>query len=68
MAGNQAVSVVQKRIKWGPLEEALQVRVDADMRRRLESVVAETGEHISEVIRLLLFSGLDAHEGGKKKH
>lgn len=65
MHGGLRVAVVTKKER-GPLDITLQVRVDAETKRRISAVVQETGQSESEAVRQLLLAGLDLHEADKR--
>jgi predicted DNA-binding protein len=48
------------------LTEEIKFRVDLPMLRRLEAICDETGRKLSDVLRLMIDDGLDAHEAAKK--
>lgn len=61
------MAVVPKAAGSGKKEEALRVRLDSDLRQRLEAVCEQTGQRLSSVTRYLLLAGLEQHEREQKK-
>lgn len=47
------------------LGEVVRLRMSRDTERRLEKVCKETGRSRSDVMRILIESALDVHEGRK---
>lgn len=47
--------------------DTLRVRLDDELRTRLEAVCKETGQTKSAAARFLLVAGLEAHERDRKK-
>lgn len=58
---------VVPKAERGNLGEAIRVRVDEGLLKRLDAVCAETGRKRSDVMRLLMIAGLEEHEGSSKK-
>lgn len=63
--GGVILTVVPKADR-GPLGTTLQIRVDAELLRRLDAVTSETGRKRSDVARLLMEAGLEQHEKDKR--
>jgi hypothetical protein len=59
--------IVPKVAKTGRLDEELKLRIDAELKQRLQAVCDETHQKMAAVARLLLLAGLDAHEKASKK-
>lgn len=57
------------KVERGQLAKLIPVRVDDALLQRIERVVLETGRKRSDVMRLLMVSGLEQHEAerGKKR-
>lgn len=49
------------------LEETLKVRIDPEMKARLQAVVEKTGQKVAAVARIAMETGLDAIEAEAKK-
>lgn len=64
--GGTSVVVVPKAER-GNLGDAIRVRVDADLLKRIDFVCHETGRKRSDVMRLLMVAGLEQHERERRK-
>jgi hypothetical protein len=63
--GKRMTVVPKLDVSFGPLGEVVRLRVDEEMKGRVEAVIKETGREQSDVLRRLLLAGLKLHE--KKK-
>lgn len=60
------MAVVPPKVGREGLGEAVRVRVDKTLLKRIDAVAAETGRKRSDVVRLLMIAGLELHEAEKK--
>lgn len=63
--GGPDLAVIEKADE-GLLGEAVRLRIDAALLKRIDAVCHETGHKRSYVMRRLLVAGLELHERGKK--